>query len=58
MSKRVTLTDREIWHIQEALKNIIEQTTLHYQVIMAGKQTLQDIIDKLDTPHTEKRTNQ
>lgn len=47
MSKRVTLTDREIWHIVEALKDVQVQTTIDWQVVKAGKQALQDIIDKL-----------
>jgi len=47
MSKRVTLTDREIWHIVGALKDVQARTTLDYQIVEAGKQALQDIIDKL-----------
>jgi len=47
MSRRVTLSDREIWHITEVLKAIQNETTMSYQVVKAGNQALQDIIDKL-----------
>lgn len=47
MSKRVTLSDREVWHIVEAIKSVQSETTLTYQSVKAGRQALQDIIDKL-----------
>lgn len=50
MSKRVILTDREIWHIVKALQAIQSETSLSYQVIKSGNQALQDIIDKLQPP--------
>lgn len=50
MSKRITFTDREIWHIVEALKAVKNQTSFDYQVIKAGKTVIQDIIDKFGEP--------
>lgn len=50
MSTRITLSDREVWHIVEALKAVKNETSLGYQVIKAGNQALQDIIDKLQPP--------
>lgn len=46
MSRRITFTDREIWHLKEAIKAVQGQTTLDYQVVKAGRQALQDILDK------------
>lgn len=50
MSKRVTLTNREISHIVAALKKLQEEPGVNYQVTLAGKAAYQDIIDKLTPP--------
>lgn len=50
MGKRITLTDREIWHIVKALKSVQQETSLDYQIVTCGRQALQDIIDKLQPP--------
>lgn len=49
MSKRITLTDSEIYHIVLILRRAREQTfSASYPVIESGEKTLQDIIDKLE----------
>lgn len=47
MSKRVTLTDREISYLVLGLQYLQKETTLSYPVIKAGHTAYQDIIDKL-----------
>lgn len=58
MSKRVTLTNREISYIIAGLKVLQAQCNLDYQVIKAGKAVYQDIIDKLDTKKAENSNGQ
>lgn len=52
MSIRITLSDREIWHIVKSLE-AAQKGGLPDQVTKAGRQALQDIIDKIQPPITD-----
>lgn len=47
MSKRITLTDREIEYIIQGLRFIQKESLPSFPVVIAGKQVLEDIINKL-----------
>lgn len=55
MSRRITLTNREIWHIVQAITALQKESAfLTTQVTRSGNQALQDIVDKLQPHHQGK----
>lgn len=57
MSKRVTLTTREIEAIVHGLTELKHKSLIDYPVVLAGRRFYDDIIDKLNAPKPQSKSN-